>query len=244
MIAALPMYDRAETAGANDRLWAGIREELRTRGLPAPEALTRDRPLFDIWTDPALVLAQTCGYPYRARLHGRVTLVGTPDHGLPGCPPGHYCSVFLARQDGPPPAACRRLAYNETLSQSGYAAALRHAAAEGWRFGSMIETGSHRGSARAVAEGRADLAALDVVSWEMMRRWDAFAAQLREVARTRPTPALPYIAAAGAPAAVLFDAIGAAIAALSPEDRDCLCLTGICAIPAADYLAVPNPPAP
>ena len=28
MIASLPMYDRPETAAANDRLWQGVRERL------------------------------------------------------------------------------------------------------------------------------------------------------------------------------------------------------------------------
>ena len=41
MIAALGMYDRAETAPANDRLWALVRGSLRARGLQAPQELMR-----------------------------------------------------------------------------------------------------------------------------------------------------------------------------------------------------------
>ena len=97
MIAALPMYDRPETASANDRLWALIHEALGE----GPKHLTREGDLWDIWTAPDLLLAQTCGLPYRARLHDRVTLVGTPDYGLPDLPAGYYQSVLIARADGP-----------------------------------------------------------------------------------------------------------------------------------------------
>ncbi|MFN3646541.1 MAG: hypothetical protein ACK4S2_08505, partial [Gemmobacter sp.] len=70
MQASLPMYDRPEVQAANDRLWAGIRDRLRAAGLAAPETLVRGRwPLWDHWTAPDLVLSQTCGLPYRSRLH-------------------------------------------------------------------------------------------------------------------------------------------------------------------------------
>ena len=64
MIASLGMYDRTETAAANDRLWAGIRDGLRARGIAAPEALTRgDGAYWPAWQAPDLVLSQTCGFP-------------------------------------------------------------------------------------------------------------------------------------------------------------------------------------
>jgi len=42
----------------------------------------------------------------------------------------------------------------------------------------------------------------------------------------------------------LFDAISAAIADLSPDDRDTLSLRGLVRIPPDAYLAIPNPPPP
>lgn len=248
MIASLGMYDRAETAAANDRLWAGIRDGLRARDIAAPEALTRGEGAYwPAWQAPDLVLSQTCGFPYRARLHGRVTLIGTPDYGVEGCPPGHYRSVFVTRTDDPRALADfdgLPLAYNEGLSQSGWAAPQNHAAALGLRLRPGLCTGGHRLSALAVAEGRADLAALDAVTWEMLRRWEPAAAALRVVAVTDPTPGLPYIAAAGADAAATFDAVAEAIAALSPADRETLQLRGLIRIAPEAYLAVPTPPAP
>jgi ABC-type phosphate/phosphonate transport system substrate-binding protein len=248
VIAALSMYDRVETAAAHDRLWARIRAGLARRGIPAPERLTRgEAALWPAWEAPDLVLGQTCGLPYRARLHDRVALVGTPDHGVPGCPPGHYCSVLVARatdpREGIAAFAGARLAVNEALSQSGWAAPSAAARAAGIGFVSVALTGAHRASAKAVAEGQADLAAIDAVTWALMRRHDGWTSGLRELGRTPPTPGLPLIAAQGAPVEETFAAVAEAIAALAPADRETLMLRGIVRIPSADYLALPIPEA-
>lgn len=247
MIASLPMYDRPETAAANDRLWTLIRAELRAAGIDAPPSLTRGEDLMVQWRDPGLVLSQTCGFPYRTALNGAVTLVATPVCAI-NAPAGYYYSVFVARAgDGPrdlPDFAGARLAYNSTDSQSGWAAPQTHAVSLGFRFGEALATGAHRASARAVAEGRADIAAIDALTWRMIRRWDGFADALTEVGRTDPTPALPYIAAAGRPRALYEAALAQAVDSLSPHDRDILGLEGVTHVPAASYLAVPMPPSP
>lgn len=248
MIASLPMYDRPELRAETDRYWALIRKELEARGIDAPVALRRgDAVLMPQWEDPALVLSQTCGFPYRARLHGRVQLVGTPDFGNEGCPVGYYRSVLIARADDPRSGFAEfdgaRLAYNDGLSQSGWAAPVNHAAARGIRVAPGVETGSHRASVVAVAEGRADLAAVDALTWSLISEFDDVSA-VRVVGATDPTPALPYVTAMGQDAAAIFDAVSGAIAALPAPDRARLRLRGIVRIPAADYLAVPIPPSP
>lgn len=249
MIASLEMYDPAPLQGANDRYWGLIRDGLRARGVAAPDALTRGgNAYWTAWRAPDLVLSQTCGFPYRARLHGRVTLVGTPDFGVKGCPPGYYRSVFVARAGDPRDDLAAfsgsRFAFNEDLSQSGWAAPQNHARAHGLHFPPALRTGGHRHSARAVVEGQADLAAIDAVTWDILVRHGDFAAQMKVVGQTEPTPGLPYIAALGANVAALFAAVTEAVAALEASDRDLLHLRGFVHIPAADYLAVPIPPAP
>ncbi len=248
MIASLGMYDRAETAAANDRFWGLVKDGLRARAIAAPDDLTRgDGAYWPAWENPGLVLSQTCGYPFRARLHGRVALIGAADFGLPGCPAGYYNSVFVARADDArtlPEFGSARFAYNDALSQSGWAAPQNHAATMGFHFAPTLATGGHRLSALAVAEGRADLAAVDAMTWRLLQRHDAWAASLREVAHTAPTPGLPYIAALGADVEATFDALASAAAALSPVDRDLLSLQGIVRIAAERYLAIPMPPSP
>ena len=249
MIASLGMYDVGLAQAANDRLWASIRDDLRAQGWSVPDALTRGEAAYwPAWRSPDLVLSQTCGYPFRARLHGHVTLVGTPDYGLPDCPPGHYHSVFVARKSDPRRDLAAfdgaRFAYNEDLSQSGWAAPQTHARRLGLHLPPTLCTGGHLVSARAVADGRADLAALDAVTWAMIQGVDPVAVALHVIDRTEPTPALPYITAAGTDPAPIFAALARAIATMVPSDRALLRLQGIKAIPDAAYLAVPNPPSP
>ncbi|MFD1912251.1 phosphate/phosphite/phosphonate ABC transporter substrate-binding protein [Halodurantibacterium flavum] len=239
MIASFPMYDRPETAPANDRLWALIRDALRSRGVDAPDQLTRAEDLMALWRAPDLLLAQTCGLPYRAVLHPHVTLVGTPDYGLPDCPAGYYCSVLVARE--PLEVATARFAYNDPLSQSGWAAAQ---AMFGGALRPVLCTGSHRASARAVAQGEADLAAIDAVTWALIRRHDRFADGLIEIGRTTPAPGLPLVTARPDLAGVLASAVSEAIAALAPGDRACLMIRALVPVAPAEYLALPLPPKP
>jgi len=238
------MYDLPPLHPVNDRYWQAIRAHLGE----GPAELTRGRDLWEVWQSPDLFLAQTCGYPYRARLHGQVTLVGTPDYGLPGCPPGHYNSVFVARADDdradPVAFAGARLAYNEALSQSGWAAPQTWARGRGLAFGSVVPSGAHAASARMVADGQADIAALDALTWELLQEHAPTARALKVVGRTDPTPALPYITAQGRDPAPIFAAIAAAIGDLAPRDRAALHLKGIVRIEPGAYLAVPTPPGP
>ena len=249
MIASLGMYDFGPAQAANDRLWALIRDGIRDRGIDAPDALARgERAYWDAWQSPDLLLSQTCGYPFRAQLHESVTYVGTPDYDVEGCAPGYYRSVFVARADDPRQSLSdfqgARFAYNEGLSQSGWAAPQTHAAKLGLRLPPTVQTGAHRLSAEAVAEGRADIAALDAVTFALMQDALPVASRLKVVGMTDPTPGLPYITARNRDPQPIFDAISEAIAVLDPSDRATLRLKGIVRIPVATYLAVPNPPAP
>jgi hypothetical protein len=231
MIVSLPMYDLPEVAAATEAWWQAIRAALRAAGLPAP--VLRDQPERDLlahWRRPDLLLSQTCGLPYRSVLHDHVELVGTPDFGLEGCQAGHYCSAIVVRAEdgrrGLHDFDGARLAYNEGISQSGWAAPLAHAAAAGIRFRTGPRTGAHRLSMRAVARGEADLAALRVLD------------------RTAPTPGLPCITARGQDAPAIAAALAEAGERMPAGARDVLGLRGVAAIPSASYLALPIPPLP
>lgn len=249
MIAALPMYDRPEIRAVTDRYWQLIRAALARRSIDAPASLRRgDAELMPQWTDPDLLLSQTCGFPFRAKLHDKVTLIGTPDFGVEGCAPGYYRSVLIARRDDPRGTLAAfdgtAIAYNDALSQSGWAAPQNHAAKLGLTFPAGVQTGSHAASLAAVATGHADLAALDAVTWSLLSEYDPKAASVHVIALTDPAPGLPYITAQGRDSAPVFDAIAEAIAQLDPRERAALRLNGIVYIPAETYLAVPTPPAP
>lgn len=242
MIATLPMYDRVETASANDAFWTAVRARLHY----GPERLDRDIPLWDAWEHPKLLLSQTCGLPYRTRLGGAVTLVGSPDFDLPGCAPGYYNSVLVARADNRSPIKellKQRIVINDAHSQSGLAALVMHARRSGVTLGAQHESGGHIESAHAVARNEADLAAIDAHTWRLIRRYDKVARVLRECGRTEPTPAPPYITARGTDPKPLLAAIQSALLDLPPEIRATLNLKAIIALPHEAYTAVPNPAA-
>ncbi len=248
MIASLPMYARPELQDAHDALWALIRDGLRDVGLPAPDALDHSAGTWQAWQDPDLVFSQTCNYPYRARLHGKVTLIGAGDYGLPGTDPGTYYSVFVARADDPRSHTAQfsgaPFAYNEPLSQSGWAAPQLWAANHGITLPPVLQTGAHRASAEAVAAGQADIAALDAVTWRLMQRYDDWTDQLKVVGRTDASPALSFITRAGQDPVPYCHALRGALAALPDTHAQDLGLLGIVPIPAAAYLALPTPDSP
>lgn len=270
MIATLPMYERSETRAAHDRFWTLIRDAVPD----APKHLTRTQDPWPLWQSYDLFFGQTCGLPYRAGLHRHVHLVGTPDYGIKDCPLGYYRSVLVARPDNPDrrnPARLmeQRVAVNDPMSQSGWA--VLAALAEDWsldlvslqdmlampvnrqseyalryrrRLGDVVLTGSHRESARAVSEGRAEIAAIDAVTWTLMKRYDAWADALVVAGETAPTPGLPFITARPELVAPLRGAIRSALAALSAEDHGALMLRGLVEIPQDAYLRLPIPPKP
>ena len=58
-------------------------------------------PRLQGWLHPDLILGQTCGLPYISKLCDKVELVGTPDYGVEGCPPGFYHSTLVSSSADP-----------------------------------------------------------------------------------------------------------------------------------------------
>ena len=248
-IASLPMYDWPEVRWAHDELWGAIAPRLNARGIEAPETLDRTRPSEEVWLDPGLVLSQTCGWPFATRLKNQVQLVGTPDYAVDGCRGPLYSSVIIVRKSDASKKLAefrgRRAALNGRDSLSGFIAfdaALR-------RGGSAlsdldpVETGSHRASIRAVAEGRADIACIDAVCWALAQTFEAdAAAQLNVIARTPLRPALPLITARSRGAAerdALREAVAEALAMQQTKPaRQALFLAGLSVLNEADYAAM------
>ncbi|SDX42222.1 ABC transporter, phosphonate, substrate-binding protein [Ruegeria halocynthiae] len=246
MIASLMMYARPQLDRAHRRYWNLIRENLHHAGITSPEHLSQNTEEFAVWQHPDLVLSQTCGMPYRIWLHEKVALVGTPDYGLAGCPPGYYRSALIVRADDQRAdlTAFRGavFAYNQTFSQSGYAAPYWHLRPYGFWFENRVQTEGHLRSAQAVADGRADIAALDAVSWRLMAEYEDLATSLRVLDWTEPTPGLPLITAMGNDPDTIFCAVERAIEQLDAADRTALGIKGIVRISAECYLDITNPP--
>lgn len=215
-------------------------------GIKAPLRLCHNTPAEDTWQNPDLVLSQTCGMPFRLYLHKKVTLIGTPDYGLPNCPPGYYNSVFVVRKDQRATdlreLAKATFAYNHRFSQSGFAAAYLHMQRIGAWFEHHIETGSHRDSALAVYSGQADIACLDAQSFRLISRHDEFSEDLTVLQSTQPSPGLPFISRLGVRQDLYFSAIKQAIDMLAAEYREQLNLHSLVSISTQAYVDQPDPP--
>lgn len=196
------MYDWPEFSDRTDAFWKRIARRLRDRGIDAPAALTREASASGVRRDPDLILGQTCGLPLIRGEAGEAIPFARPTHAIEGCGPGTYSSILLARKEtgaGLGDFRGRRAAVNEPDSQSGCNAlkdaVAGHSDPDEPFFGSILITGAHRASADAVADGRADLCALDAVAWALYRKAEpARAARLDPLLWTRPMPSPPFIA--------------------------------------------------
>lgn len=187
---------------AQQALWAFLRDHLRGAGLTGvPGTLDVEMAHHDAWLDPRLLLAQTCGFPFVKHLRGRVRLVATPVYDAPGCEGPTMCSLIVTRQKDAPEnlAACAglRAAINETGSNSGYnllrAAVAPHAGGKPF-FAGVLVTGGHLASMEAVQAGRADVAAIDCITYDLLRRHAPDRLEgLVVLDRTPSGPNLPFI---------------------------------------------------
>lgn len=210
MLSSLPMY--AAGSAANATLWQALAEPLRHVGLgQTPDTLTQPDDLMAHWTDPGLLLSQTCGYPLTHGLAGRVQLVGAWAYAAPGCEGVYYRSQLVCRDAdaGQPLQAFRGrvVAYNSEDSQSGYnslRALLAPWARDGRFFASAVASGSHLRSVELVRSGQADLAAVDCVTWALLTRDQPEAVRgLQACGETAPAPGLPLVTSIHTPAAML-----------------------------------------
>jgi ABC-type phosphate/phosphonate transport system substrate-binding protein len=206
------MYDFGRLAQANDDFWREISASLRAAGvIDVPTALERDMSIEQLWAEPRLLLAQSCGYPVMASLQGKVRLVATPIYRAPGCTGAWHRSALVVRaDDGRDDLAalrgCRCVA-NQRHSNTGMNL-LRAAVAplaDGRAFFERVAwSRSHWSSLAMVAAGEADLTAIDAVTHAQLARLEPdLVRQTRMIGWTEAAPGLPFITAAGTDDATL-----------------------------------------
>lgn len=204
-IAALPMYDFPHLREAHDQLWTSIARILETAGLvDVPRELSRGGNLLDMWRSPDLLLGQTCGFPLAKELGRSVQLVATPRYSVEGCRRTFYRSCIVVRRDESAETLVdmrgKRCALNEWSSNSGmnaFRAAIAPLACGEPFFTDVVVTGSHAESLRSVAENRADIAAIDCVSfYHMKNAAPDLVSEVRVLGWTRESPSLPLVTSA------------------------------------------------
>ena len=155
----------------------------------------------EILRDPLLFIGHTCGYPLMHGLQDDLTPVCVPIFDVAGSEGKFYSSQFIVGTDSDIEslADCYQLvaAMNDPDSNSGMNL-LRHAIAplsQGKSYFSTVrETGSHVQSFEDVAEQRADIAAIDCVSYQLIAdSWPDMAARVRSIGFSESTCGLPFV---------------------------------------------------
>lgn len=213
MLAALPMY--FPPRAAVQAFWTALSRLLRashaTAASDIPFELNWPVDCHAQWLEPDLLISQACGYPLVTMLAGKVQLVGTFAYDAPGVQ-GIACrSQLICRATDSRTTlqafAGSTLAFNDTISQSGYnalRALISNTTTARPFFADRLVTGAHYNSMDAVRQGHADMAAVDAVSWaHWQRSHSALAAELKVFGETEAYPGLPLITAQQTPPALL-----------------------------------------
>lgn len=202
--AALPWYDFPQTRGTLDLIWSATASQLIKLGYPdIPEALDRNTPYVQQWSDPHSLLNQCCGLDlYRSHCRAMVP-IAAPVMTTLDVAPGYYFSHIVKHRDHKL-SNQPTLAINNTFSHSGHTSLRRWLADNNHVPGTVVQTGSHRCSAAAVQSGRAEIAAIDAFSWMFVDQ-----SGLQIIGASEPAPAPPFVV--GSQASTLQQDIFAAL---------------------------------
>ncbi|MEM1400451.1 MAG: PhnD/SsuA/transferrin family substrate-binding protein, partial [Pseudomonadota bacterium] len=180
-----------------DAFWSRWSAAMGARGLTPPASLDRSAAAEAAVED--LYIGQVCGITYVRHLRDHASLIATPCYAAEGCTGPRYCSMIVTSAEtsvsNVEGLRGSIAAINSRSSFSGWNAL--HAATKNGPdfFSSYRETGAHLASAQAVAEGKADCAALDAVCWAMVKkRRPDLAVKLTVIAKSPSVPGLPLIA--------------------------------------------------
>jgi ABC-type phosphate/phosphonate transport system substrate-binding protein len=151
--------------------------------------------------DPSLWFGHTCGYPLMTSLRDTLTPICVPFFDVAGCDHTSYSSLLIVPKNSSiyTPQDCKglRAVINNSDSNSGMNV-LRHAVAafnqQGAFFTEILESGSHLQSLTEVANHRADIAAIDCITYRYIAdAWPQLIARVRSIGSTAKTPGLPFV---------------------------------------------------
>ena len=247
MTASLPMYNLPEMQAVNAAFWAALRSLLIESGLQdVPEGLTFDRLPVPERIGPEVLFTQTCGYPLETIFAGQAIRLGTPCYDAPGCDGPTHCGFFIVPEGSKAEELAdlrdRVFLFNSRHSNSGMNLPRRALAdiAEGRRFfAEVVETGSHPGNLDHIARGEADATVVDNMTYAFWVKYrPEAAARVRVLARTPPSPAIPFVTSVATPPATV-EILRAALHALARESRYRDVMAGLLL---ADVVDVPDAP--
>ncbi|MCP4874354.1 MAG: PhnD/SsuA/transferrin family substrate-binding protein [Gammaproteobacteria bacterium] len=151
--------------------------------------------------EPDLLFGHTCGYPLMTRLKDYLTPFCVPVFDVPGTDGKFYSSRFIigasSTIDSLAQSQNKIAVINDADSNSGMNV-FRHAVAglttSTHFFSSVRISGGHLHSLEAVADGNADIAAIDCVSYQLIEdQWPELTSRVRSIGFSAKTCGLPFV---------------------------------------------------
>jgi len=243
------MYDWPETEHAFNNLWYAIQKKLNSSDIAAPKLLDRDIDSFSAWMSEELLISQTCGWPYANMLSDYCIPFAAMHYDIEDCPPGTFNCVYIGQskkdihflKSHEKLLEAGKIAVNSDDSQSGFHVfreITKMPSKKGIPEANRLMTGSHRNSIRSVAEGEAQLAAIDTVCFEMAKKYDPdIVKNVSVLGRSIPKPGPPIITAKRFKGIIpaLLEALAFGIYSLSDADKKTLLIKGLTPARAQEY---------
>jgi len=251
LTANLPWYDLPEVRHATDALWRELARQFRQIGLTdIPDQLNRSIAYERQWTSSNFLFGQACGYDVRLAYPQHLQIVATPCYSVPGCIGSNYSSLVVVREDAVFDSITdlrgTRCVINTPTSHSGMnvlRALVAPLHCDGRFFSEVHISGSHEQSVRMIQQQAVDVAAIDCVTFELLRTYRPHEVQsLRVLHRTENVPAPPYVTASSTTPERLLtmrEALRQCFSepAMIPVKKQLL-LTGIEVVPDESYLPI------
>ena len=179
--------------------------------LGACARLAPDRDPAELAQNGQLILGHICAITFARAKTGLYHYLGALSPRAPETPQGHYRSVIVAHKDSTIQSMSdidptrHQIAVNEIGSFSGQIILSHMLLGHGaLAFPHQTLTGGHALSAKAVAEERADLTALDEISYALIKRNDPKTAKnLRIIGHSASHPGLAFVTSGQTDAATL-----------------------------------------
>lgn len=220
--ASFPWYDLPSVQWANDVLW-------RATGYPGE--LNRSQAASELWSDSELLVTQACGLDLFLS-DAPIEPIASPVFDL-DCEAGMYFSYIVCNVKS---RAKRKVAaVNSLSSRSGWSALLSRCSPQ-----RVVVTGSHQASLEALTNGLADVAAIDAVTWSIIKR-DAPVklVGLEIVERSSDAPSPPYVVRRGVDPNKILSKLQAAFESASSTDaKKALIIKSIIPVNRDNYLSI------
>ncbi|MEM7294001.1 MAG: PhnD/SsuA/transferrin family substrate-binding protein [Pseudomonadota bacterium] len=232
--------------------WQRLHEEFLThlRISDRADSSLRFETGADALLDPALLLGHTCGYPLVTAFSDTHTPICVPLFDVDGTDGNCYSSAIVVRVSSSiktlADAAGTTVAVNNEDSNSGMNV-LRDRIAEDSEqqpfFGETRFSGGHRDSVVMVSRGEADIAAIDCVTFALLRDIEPeLTDSVRVLGYTRHTTGLPFVIPKHNPLNLsppdIIEALRTALDALDEDQRSTLRITDFAPVEMQDYQSI------